>query len=119
MPGTWEPTVYISTSGEMYNYINGTKKKLSDPDPAPAQIAKVHLTSLPFPHLLTVIIQAMWEKFWTNFSQPKITEAFPSSKKQKTDTTSSKNKEDHEVEMSMEDPYIYGRCGYDHFKKQG
>ena len=59
----------------------------------------------------------MWEKFWTDFSQPKISDTFPATKKSKTETSSSKKTDDHEVDMSMEDPKIY--TGYDHFKKQG
>ena len=44
---------------------------------------------------------------------------FPAAKKPCIDNPSKKQTDDHEVDMSMEDPLIYGICGYDHFKKQG
>ena len=41
LKGTWESAVYLTTPREMYNYIHGTTKKLTDPDPTPQQIAQV------------------------------------------------------------------------------
>ena len=61
----------------------------------------------------------MRNKFWNFFSKKKMQDFYPVAKKPCIQTQSSKKTNDHEVDMSMEDPFIYGRCGYDHVKKQG
>ena len=39
--GTWESAVYITNPRERYNYIHGTTKKLTGPDPTLQKLAQV------------------------------------------------------------------------------